>query len=183
MKIIFLLLLCTNLYSQPDSLKVSSGKCILPNGIFASSEWDDAAELTISDELILFLKQDDQYFYLGIKFINEIHTGIDLYIADSGGNMKMLHVSSALGEKEFTNGQWSDFIWGENNLWTANSIGMISENGKTKFLEPDGFEFQIDKTFFLDKKWFLMIHLKRPELIYPQNATNESKLNWFKVTL
>ena len=52
---------------------------------------------------------------------------------------------------------------------------------KTKFLESDGFEFQIYKSFFKKKNWFLMIHLKRPELIYPQNATNESTLNWQQI--
>lgn len=181
MKIILLLFLSLNIYSQTDSMEVNFGKHILPNGKFAINEWDDAAEIKADDKIILLSKQDDDYFYLGIKFINESHTGIDLYLADSDQKMKMLHVSSALGEKEFVDAQWSEFIWSENDLWTGNSIGMISVDGKSEFLENEGFEFQIHKSIIESNDWLLMIHLKRPEIVFPINAKNKNTTKWLRM--
>jgi len=94
------------------SEKVPSGKHILVNGKFPGHEWNDAFKKQVAEDLRLYLKQDEKYLYIGIEFLKEKHTGIDLYLADSPGNHRMLHISAALGEKEFVDSLWRDTVFG-----------------------------------------------------------------------
>jgi hypothetical protein len=171
---------------QPQPLvseKVPTGKHILVNGKFPGDEWNDAFKKPVDEDLLVYLKQDEKYLYLGIQFLKVKHTGIDLYLADSPGNRRMLHISAALGEKEFVDSLWRDTVFGQNYLWTGNVINMYIEDGKSKIVEPDGFEFQIDKKMFSGKLWYVMMHLKRPEKIYPTLATNLDITQWLRINL
>jgi len=62
-------------------------------------------------------------------------------------------------------------------------INLYIEDGKNKIVEPDGFEFQIDKTMFSGKVWYVMMHLKRPEKIYLARATNLDIIHWLRINL
>ena len=169
--------------STSEIPEVPFGNNILPNGKFSQNEWSDADSCLFCDSIKFYVKQDENYVYLALKFLQEKHSGIDLYLADSKTNLKNLHISSALGERNFKENEWEEFVWGENILWTGNSIGSFYSDGKMQFLDPDGFEFQIDNTLFKKKSWFLRIHLKRPEFIYPSNTNTDSKENWFEIEL
>jgi hypothetical protein len=170
--------------SQPLVIeKIPTGKHIMVNGKFPGDEWNDALKKPMDEACLIFLKQDEKYLYIGIEFLKEKHTGIDLYLADSPGNRRMLHVSSALGEKEFVDSLWRDTVFGQNYLWTGNVINMYFEDGKNKIVEPDGFEFQIDKKMFPGKQWYVMMHFKRPEKIYPTSATDLDITRWFRINL
>lgn len=160
---------------------VPEGKSILPNGKFAPGEWDDANTIEVRDGPILHFKHDRSYIYIGIEFTAAMHTGVDLYVAESSERRKRLHISAALGEMDFVAGSWSDWKWGENALWTANSIGLIIEDGKQEVVPLEGFEFQIDKALFPAKTWHIWIHMKRPELQYPWGAGTEDTENWLEV--
>jgi len=186
MKTVFIvgvILLSAQLVSAAEDVEVISGVNILPNGKVETSEWQDAKKIETSNDINLHFKQDSTYLYICIEFVNKMHTGIDLYLAKNEGNRKMLHVSSAIGEKTFNEGEWSDYDWGGNKHWIANSIGTIYVDGKNEIVPLEGFEFQIDKSMFNKDEWYLMIHLKRPELIYPENATSESTEHWLKINL
>ncbi|MCP4631795.1 MAG: hypothetical protein GY855_02635 [candidate division Zixibacteria bacterium] len=161
---------CTSLNNHDNS--------ILPNGKFAEGEWDGAVETKLNENVVLLTRQDCEYYYVGFKFTKDMHTGIDLYLVDSDNNRKMLHVSSALGEKDFSGGEWSEYRWGENIDWVANSIGMIWDGEKNVSLKPEGFEFQIRKKVLPGDKWSFRIHLKRPTLIYPEDSTIEDIKGW-----
>jgi hypothetical protein len=164
--------------SSCTTIEIPHSNTILPNGKFAQGEWDNAAETVLNESVVLFTKQDSEYYYIGFKFTKDMHTGIDLYLADSDDNRKMLHVSSALGEKDYSDGEWSEYRWGENVDWVANSIGMIWDGEKSVSLEPEGFEFQVRKSLLPGDKWTFRIHLKRPELIYPEDNTNQNTDAW-----
>ena len=184
--LIFFTLIC--LYplhaESSDPVNIPFGKNIMPNGRFADFEWDDAALISADGNFDILVKQDNTYLYFAIKFKDAMHTGVDLYFAESPLSRKMLHVSSALGERNFHDGNWLDWIWGENHLWTANAVGMIrKETGEQATLELDGFEFQIDKSMFQNKLWYYMIHLKRPEQTYPPDANPENIDNWLTIKL
>lgn len=168
---------------MPGQLKAKHGINVLSNGKFADGEWNDAALFEVKDKLKLYLKQDSIYLYIGLQFIDTMHTGIDLYIADESGIRKKLHVSSAIGEMDRKDGTWSDWKWGSNNLWIANSIGQIIEDGKQKVVPLEGFEFQIDKSLLPGSKWLLYFHLKRPEVKFPESAALENPLTWFIIEL
>jgi hypothetical protein len=161
-----------------NPIKVSTGRNVLPNGIFAENEWDDATKINAENHLRLFAKQDDRFLYFAIEFLDIIHTGVDLYLAASPESRKMLHVSSALGEKDYFAGSWSDYQWGENRMWTANSIGMVWDGEKSVTVPLEGFEFQISKSMFPATKWNFLIHLKRPEFFYPSDADEIDLDRW-----
>lgn len=164
-------------------IKVKYGANILPNGKFAHGEWGDATDVKLPDKLNIFMKQDSLYLYVGVQFIDTMHTGIDLYIAESKSSRKKLHVSAALGEMDFTDVAWSDWKWGANDLWVANSVGQIVEDGKQKVVPLEGFEFQIHKSLLPGKKWLTFLHLKRPELIFPTDGTQDNVINWMMIEL
>jgi len=164
-------------------LKAVHGTNVLPNGKFGSGEWNDAAVFDVNGKLKLFLKQDSVYLYLGLQFIDTMHTGIDLFIADPSGTRKKLHVSSAIGEMDYIEGTWTDWKWGGNEFWIANSIGQIIEDGVQKIVPLEGFEFQINKSILTGSRWLAFFHLKRPESIFPENAAPDNPEKWFTIEL
>ena len=167
-----------------DPIKVGFGKNIMPNGKFADYEWNDAASISTDRNFDILIKQDNTYLYFAIKFKDVMHTGLDLYLAESSLSRKMLHVSSALGERDFQNGEWLDSVWGENYLWMANPVGLVKQTtGEQGVLELDGFEFQIDKSIFRTDFWYFMIHLKRPDRIYPSDAEPKNIDTWQTIKL
>ncbi|MDH4271524.1 MAG: hypothetical protein OEW18_06055 [Candidatus Aminicenantes bacterium] len=162
----------------PEVIRVPRGKNVLPNGKFAPGEWADAKEVKTAAGVALFFKHDETYLYLGIKFLAEMHTGVDLYLGENEGRRKKLHVSAALGEAEWNDGLWTDIEWGTNALWTANSIGLIVVNGERKTVPLEGFEFQISRSLLAGSGWRLFFHLKRPELKFPVESDQNSTAHW-----
>lgn len=165
------------------TIKARHGTHILPNGKFAKDEWADASKAQLKNGVALLAKQDSVYLYLGIQFLDTMHTGIDLYLAESAEKVKMLHVSAALGEKDLVEGVWSDYLWGKNDLWVANSIGTIRVGDQKEVVPLEGFEFQINKSMFQKKQLSLMIRLKRPALVCPPDANAKSIENWLVIEL
>lgn len=164
---------------SPDII-TPSGRHILPNGQFDDEEWKDALEVKTTVGVVILFKQDGDYLYLGIKFLADMHTGIDLFLAEPEGVGKKLHVSAALGEADWVNNTWTDIQWGKNHLWTSNSIGLISENGERKVVPLEGFEFQISRSLLPGNNWRLFFHLKRPDKIFPLEADQNDFSNWIK---
>ncbi|MCP4221207.1 MAG: hypothetical protein GY765_41660 [bacterium] len=158
---------------------VPEGGHILVNGVFEDAEWNDALEKKLDENMKLLLKQDKQYIYIGIRFLKVKHTGIDFYLSDSKGNRVKLHISSALSETRWKGTQWQEATWGRNSLWTGNVTCLYFLEGKRKVVEPEGFEFQIDKKLFPGKFWSMMMNLKRPKKTFPAKATDNDTVNWF----
>jgi hypothetical protein len=171
----------------PKSMKaLSRGQDATPvliNGQFGPGEWDEGGVLTVEGRLRITVSQDRYFVYLGIRFLRDMHTGIDLYVAAPGRAAKKLHVSAAIGEAEQVSGVWGEIQWGKNSLWSANSIGLIAEGGKQEVVPLEGFEFQISKAMLAGQTWRLFLHLKRPELKYPEGATADDAAGWIEVTM
>ena len=159
---------------------IPAGRHILPNGQFDDEEWKDAFEVKTDISVVLLFKQERDYLYLGIKFLDEMHTGVDLFLAENEGRGKKLHVSAALGESNWENNTWTDIQWGKNYLWTANSIGTIIENGERKVVPLEGFEFQISRCLLPGTSWRLFFHLKRPDKVFPAEADSNDISDWIK---
>ena len=182
-----LVLLCFTLavngLADKARLEVPEGGVILPNGRFAEGEWPDAAKVSLDESTELLCKTSGDYLLLGLRFLGDKHTGVDLYLADDSGGCRMLHVSSALGERWKDSTGWNNIDFCENHLWVANSIGSVTIDGKTQFVAPDGFEFQIDRRMLAGRSWRLMVHLKRPTAILPDSADADNPAGWLVLEL
>ena len=163
------------------TLFVPDGRYVLVNGLLEKGEWDASASSLVDPQTEIRVHKDRRNVFLAIVFKGPRHTGVDLYVK-SRGRTRMLHVSSALGERTFENGRWSDFTWGRNSWWTANAVGMVAEEGGRRILEPEAFEFQLDRREF-GKSAQVYLHLKRPEKRLPTGASEEADDRWARLVL
>lgn len=167
---------------------------VMINGYADDREWDYPPVYQGGTEngVVIKVQQDSQFVYIALSDympwypgpdVDTTHSGMDLYIDDAGGNRRMLHVSTALGEKSYVEGEWGEMTWNVNLKWTASLVQSIVEEGKTKFLPPQLYEFQISKKL-LPGNWFsMMIHYLGPEKIAPPGASPDSVESWMTFEL
>lgn len=159
------------------------GPAPLLNGLIGDSEWQYPDDYRVGfhsglDKGLIMMKKDSSSLYLCIAPNDTLHTGLDLYIDNMAGEVFMLHISSAHGQRNLSDSGWGEMNWGPSEFWTSNLVQMIVENGERVIIAPEAFEFQIDRSL-LPKKYFrFVIHLKRPELWSPENPDTLSSENW-----
>jgi hypothetical protein len=138
------------------------------------------------------IQHDSQYIYIGLNDyapwitstdIDTNHTGIDLYVDDTKGNMRLLHISSALGEKQFIDGKWSGMNMAEHFDWTGCIVQSIFVDNKNQYVAPKNFEFQINKKILPENSFRMMIKYKRPGKIAPPDANPDSSSTWLTFQL
>jgi hypothetical protein len=171
--------------ASPEPMAVPHGGGVLLNGFLGENEWNgqEALRLLVCDSVELFLMQDSQYVYLGIRSTDTLHTGIDLYIADSRNHRRLLHVSSAHGEQDFADDSADGLTFGVNRYWSSNVVESYYDGGKMQWLAPEIFEFQIDKLLTGSDLFRLMVHFKRPERTCPASAVSDVPDNWLEFRL
>lgn len=158
--------------------RVPEGVPVLPNGRFAAGEWADAAEVAAAGSTVVLVKHDARFLYVGVRFGASGHTGLDLYLAPEGAPARRLHVSAALGDATLSGSGWGELRWGENTDWTANSVGLITVDGRQQNVPSEGFEVVIARSAMPEGSFSLMVHLKRPDLVLPATAAPERPATW-----
>jgi len=167
---------------------------VMVNGKFSPGEWNypPVFRAYTDNGVDIRVQQDSLFVYIGLNDyapgiydgdLDTNHTGIDLYIDDMDGNLRLLHVSTAFGESELKDSAWSEMKWAENHDWTACLTQSIYEEGKQKFIGPENFEFQISKRMISGKAFRMMSHYKRPEKIAPSGAKPDSPETWLFIEL
>jgi len=166
---------------------------VMVNGKWSPGEWHYPPVLRVHTGTCVDVRvqQDSQFVYIGLNDfmpsckgdLDTNHTGIDLYIDDMDGNLRLLHVSTAFGESEFRDSEWSEMKWAENHDWTASLTQSIYEDNKQKFIGPDNFEFQISKKMLSGKAFRLMIQYKRPKKTVPSGANPDLPDTWVFIEL
>jgi hypothetical protein len=154
---------------------------VLLNGLLGRGEWDRSASVRLDPQTEVRAHKNRENLFVAIVFLGPHHTGVDLYLR-SRGRTRMLHVSSALGERALEQGEWSELSWGRNSWWSANVVGTIVEGDRQRFLEPEAFEFQLDRRE-LGPEVRLFVHLKRPEKLLPAGASEARTEGWLRLTL
>lgn len=190
---IALLTSCNNA-SLTDVPSISMVK-IQIDGIFNANEWNKSKAIEITLDNSLYLMQDKDYFYLGIKITEDVGRYIDLYVDNDSIGMINLHASMQLGERQLTD-NWSDTIpawnWGNNIKWTANNVKVVNESEQLPFLESveryEGFEFQISKSKIRSKKVKIRLEIKdfvgqASEIVFPLNSDRMKTEGWFLLEL
>lgn len=164
-----------------ESLQVPEGRPVMVNGFFADTEWQDADHLEIEERVRLYAKRNGGDLLLAIEFLQDAHTGLDLYIADSEGELHLFHISAALGTGRFRDGEWKMDKWGKNRRWAANQIGLIVEEGERAPTVPEGFEYQLERSIFADGDLRLAFRLKRPEFAHPHVPEKPDPESWIRL--
>jgi hypothetical protein len=158
---------------------------VLPDGVFEAGEWDDAAVLPL-DGVELLAKGDARYLYLALRFVEEKHSGLDLYLAAGPEVRRLFHISSELLWKEFAEGTWSEYRRDVRG-WTGNPVGFLHEGERVEIHEPDGFELQLARSMLAAQglgadRLRLAFRLKRPELTVPAGAEAAALEDWLLLT-
>ncbi len=159
---------------------VPEGAPVLPNGRFDADEWADAAEVVAAGGTAVLVKHDARFVFVGVRFGATGHTGLDLYLAPEGAPARRLHVSAALGDATWSEPGWGELRWGENTDWTANSVGLITVDGRQQTVPSEGFEVVIARSAMPEGSFSLMVHLKRPDLVLPATADPERPATWLR---
>jgi hypothetical protein len=163
------------------------------DGTLEVNEWNKALEVDLESEVVLLLGQNEKNLFLGIKR-DSVARYVDLYIK-TGDSLKNIHASMQLGERSLY-GEWNDTIpgwnWGNNKLWTANKVSLLTNNDSLPFSKQvnpyDGFEFTIDKSMLGSNTFRLFVEIKdfmgeAKDIKFPKDATRKEYEKWYKVRL
>ena len=174
--------LSVGILQAEDLAPAAYGSVPLLNGLIGEFEWTSpTAHKSGWDTGTIWLIKDSQYVYLCIAPGDTVHTGLDLYLDNLAGEVFMLHISSAHGQRFLSDTLWQEMTWGPAKLWTSNLIQSIFRDGRNVWLAPDAFEFQIDRQFLPHESFKMMLHLKRPERWVPPDADSLSSQEWMQI--
>lgn len=164
-----------------QEIDVPEGSQALANGFFVDGEWDDADRIRIEDRVGVYAKWHGDYLYIGIDTRDTVHTGIDLFLRDSAGNLTNFHASSSLGESHYADGEWNEGKTAQNRHWVANKIGLFIEDGEKAGSEPEGYEFQFERDLFAPGDLALAFRLKRPDYAFPREPEEPEPESWIQL--
>jgi hypothetical protein len=172
------IVLCASSQAQ-DKVRVPRGKAILIDGKFSPGEWQDSAELAISDAARLYFKTSDEYVYICVRLMKPINFGLDMYVSDSTKEIHNLHASAKLGERQLKDNNYPDWQWWTNRDWTAN-VSRVNSFEERTFLPDEVKELQISKQRFKGKQWLTMFEIQTRDntKAFPIKATNKKTENW-----
>jgi hypothetical protein len=164
------------------------------DGILKDTEWGNSKIISSNESVQIMLTQNDSFFYIGVRKEKEIARYVDVYIYD-GTKLLNLHASMQLGER-LLQGDWNDTIptwnWGNNKLWTANHVSIVSKDEQLPFSKQtnayDGYEFIIKKEMIENIELKLMLEIKdftgeQSMVIFPDRAIRHNYSEWFTFKL
>jgi hypothetical protein len=168
-----------------EAIDVPAGGSVTPDGTFAPDEWSDAAARRLAGDVDLLVKRDDASLYLALRFGEQKHSGLDLYLADPDGTRRLFHISSELGTKRWSGGTWGDYDW-EVAGWTGNPVEFEIRDDGLSIHEPDGFELRLGldrlRNDGLDLHALrVSFRLKRPDLTVPPGADEAALEQWIEL--
>jgi len=129
------------------------------DGVLSPTEWAAAEITALSDGSELFMMQDDNYLYLGIRSITSEMIGANVFVKE-GGHVRILHTSAALGTAVY---QQNTDIWQQTQAFdwqcrdTSNSdaaqakrAACLEENrwmaANSYMGDPNQLEYQIENS-------------------------------------
>lgn len=111
--------------AQSKSLIVPLGKgqSVAIDGKFSQGEWEDALSCPLAGDYTLYLKADSQALYIGLKSTRSARSGgCEVRMTENGKDVRLLHVSCALGEGLSGFPASRKFEMGNITNWTSNLV-------------------------------------------------------------
>jgi hypothetical protein len=168
-----------------EVIKIPEGKSVLIDGKITGTEWSDAKMIKAPDSVFLFLKTHEEYVLLAIAVPADKNAIEDLYFYIEG-QLINFHASAKLGQRNFINSKWEDWIWWNNEKWAAN-ISKVESFENHTFFKQNVREFQLHKSIFKGKqtRLFLETTFLKDSTSYishfPNDAENNNMKNWLDV--
>nr|WP_294946128.1 hypothetical protein [uncultured Mucilaginibacter sp.] len=165
---------------------IPKGKAILMDGKITDKEWSDARRVDAADSVKIYFKQHAEYVLIAVKVPDGKNMMVDMYCSTASGLVN-LHASAKLGQRQYSNNNWGDWIWWNNEFWAAN-VGRVASFEERTFLKEHVREFQIRKSFFASagtKILFDITYIGAGNTLstihFPASATNTQPQNWLAI--
>jgi hypothetical protein len=168
-----------------EAIDVPAGGPVTPDGSFAPAEWSNAAARRVDGGMDFLARRDAGALYLALRFGDQKHSGLDLYLADLDGTRRLFHISSELGTKTWSDGGWSEYDW-EVAGWSGNPVEFQVRDDGLTIHEPDGFELRFGLGMLREEGLDLSslrvsFRLKRPDLTVPPGADEAPLEEWIEL--
>lgn len=159
---------------------------VMIDGRFEPKEWERALKLNVNDSISLYVKQDavNLYWCLYAATPRPALMAVDFYLSQ-GQSLLNLHASAKLGERQWANNTYGEWVWWNNAAWWA-TVARIDVFEERKFLRDEAKEFQLRKSRFGEKEYRLMFEMVYPanlKMTYPAAADTISATNWVHLQL
>jgi len=176
----------------------------LINGQIDSLEWSESDVVDVQNKYDLYVKQDEQYYYIAVKNKTALPFYVDIFLLIDE-SLFNIHSSAQLGERKLTEPDWDDSTpvtnWGYINDWTSNTVlfdrikykklkeeGFEGNISLESVIPYDGFEFQFAKnTWNLDTSK-MRIEMRNmvgiedfEETIFPATSQRNSYDKWYEL--
>ncbi len=189
-----------NLINVPE---ISEG-AVITDGIFSPGEWDNAKPITVNDNLVLYVMQNKDVFYIGLKCPAFRLPVTDLFVSPDENNIYQFHISAQLGEKKLAPEGQEDpvFEYGNTNGWYGNEIRwnygkarQLQEEGKSagdaqveSAYPHEGHEFVFRKDKFNSDRLFIRIEMMylgnyETPLVFPEGTASKDVTDWIELEL
>ncbi|MCC2618147.1 hypothetical protein LJ739_17965 [Aestuariibacter halophilus] len=170
----------------------ATDKAALLDGRCCSDEWAAATKLALSDQALVYLMHDKDYFYICAQGKQGDITVLDLYIENAQtGYPHKFHLSAQMGESVRRENGWepaSDkwVLNGYAGFWVPYAGLKDAENRKDpRFADNTDRQVQVSRSKFPGNTWNMMfaVSARDPkgewsEFVYPEKAQGEDVSTW-----
>lgn len=188
---VVLLLACNS--SNGTKIPSVSNPKLQTDGLFQEEAWNRSRSVQITTKHTLYLMQDANDLYLGVKSDEDTGRYLDLYLHNDSIGTINIHASFQLGERKLER-QWDDEVpawnWGNNAGWMANKVESVSEVEDLPFLDSvkpyEGFEFRISKAKIKNDKARVRLEIRdfrgqAGDIVFPPDSERLTTENWFEL--
>ncbi len=172
------------------------------DGRIETSEWEDAAAISIDPENVLLIKEDRFYYYMALKSELPKPLYVDMFF-QLGDSVINIHASTQLGDRTLRDTSWTDSEpetrWGHNRDWIANTVKfdahtiakLRQENFQgniyaNTYMPYDGMEFQFSKRSWPLDKSLVRIEIRNmtgsdgfESVIFPASSQRKQSSGWY----
>jgi hypothetical protein len=176
------------------------------DGLISPGEWDNALTFEAGLHAKILLRQDGDYFYIGIDCRDVIRPSINLELAEDSTEVWQFHVGAQIGERivtrESTRRENPTWLWSYSDNWMANEMrwdydemDRLKEEAGGEWLAEDfakvafpshGAEYQFRKTRFDASRYYFRLHLffldppghKLDPVVFPEGTAMGDITGW-----
>lgn len=163
---------------------------IMIDGALSKGEWQHAARVDIPGTGRVYVQRSAEFVYIAVEYTRAPSGIVDLFVSPANGQIYDFHASAKLGERQLVGNQFPEWIWWNNDDWTAN-VSRVDSFEERTFLPTPIREFQIRRSRFASAIWRVRFALTAmgsnnetlSETVFPENTSEKSTDGWLELSL